>query len=115
MRHYKEYAKHIRDEIELLLSESAKMTEADLLEDPLRGRAFVRSLEIIGEAAKNLPEDIRKKYPQIEWRLIAGTRDRLIHHYYEVDYSLVWDIIQTKLRPLSEVIEQILADEQENA
>ncbi|WP_322487337.1 DUF86 domain-containing protein [Chloroflexus sp.] len=52
-------------------------------------RAYVRSVEIIGEAVKYMPESIRQKYPIIEWRMIAGMRDRLIHGYFGVDYDIV--------------------------
>ena len=57
-------------------------------------RAFVRSLEIIGEAVKNLPEEFRASHPEVEWRPIAQMRDRLIHGYYGVDYQLVWDVVR---------------------
>lgn len=55
-------------------------------------RAFVRSLEVIGEAAKKVPDDVRATYPAVEWRAMAGMRDRLIHNYFGVDLELVWDV-----------------------
>jgi uncharacterized protein with HEPN domain len=66
------------------------------LQDETLKRAFVRSLEIIGEAVKKVPEDFRAKYSQVEWRKMAGTRDRLIHDYLGVDYELVWDTLWQK-------------------
>ncbi|WP_367401643.1 HepT-like ribonuclease domain-containing protein [Geoalkalibacter halelectricus] len=74
-------------------------------------RAFVRSLEIIGEAVKNLPDDLKIRYPDLDWRRMAGTRDRLIHGYFSVDFELVWDIIQNKIPPLDAGIRQIISQE----
>ena len=61
---------------------------------------MVRNLEVIGEAAKMIPEAIRVEYPNIEWKKIAGLRDILAHHYFEVDLDIVWDIVQNKLPEL---------------
>jgi uncharacterized protein with HEPN domain len=63
--------------------------------------AVIRNLEIIGEAAKMVPESIRANYPTIEWKKIAGLRDILAHHYFEVDLEIIWDILQNKLPTLS--------------
>lgn len=62
--------------------------------------AVIRNLEIIGEAIKKVPEDMRKKYPDVEWKKIAGLRDILIHEYFGIDVEIVWDIVQNKLPPL---------------
>ena len=71
-------------------------------------RAFSRSLEIIGEAVKKLPDDLRVKYPQIDWKDIAGMRDVLIHDYFGVDYELVWDVVKNEIPTLRFQIEQII-------
>jgi uncharacterized protein with HEPN domain len=71
-------------------------------------RAFVRSLEIIGEAVKNIPDETKTRYPEIEWRKMAATRDRLIHGYFSVDFDLVWDIIQNKIPGLDADIKRII-------
>ena len=62
--------------------------------------AVLRNLEIIGEAVKNLPEEVRLRYNQIEWRKLAGLRDIVAHEYFGVSDEIVWDVIQTKLSSL---------------
>lgn len=59
--------------------------------------AVIRNLEIIGEAAKNLPEDVRARYPEIEWRRIAGLRDILAHGYFGLEPETLWDIVRNKI------------------
>jgi uncharacterized protein with HEPN domain len=73
-------------------------------------RAVVRSLEIIGEAAKRVPDDWRARAPAIEWRRMSGMRDRLIHGYFGVDLDVVWDVLQTKIPALKAEIERLLRD-----
>jgi uncharacterized protein with HEPN domain len=73
--------------------------------------AVVRNLEIIGEAAKAVPEDVRTKYPQVEWKKIAGLRDMLIHEYFGVDAEIIWDIVQEKLPGLLKTLRIMLSKE----
>lgn len=68
----------------------------------------IRNLEIIGEAVKNLPAQIKRKYGSIEWKRIAGLRDILIHEYFGVKYTILWDIVKKEIPPLKEQIETIL-------
>ena len=84
--------KHIFDEIIFLESETADMTKAQFLKDAKAQRAFARSIEIIGEAVKNISNDVVTAYKEVPWRNIAGMRDKLIHGYFSVDYEIVWDV-----------------------
>ncbi|HEY3571376.1 MAG TPA: DUF86 domain-containing protein [Thermoanaerobaculia bacterium] len=101
--------KHVLAEAEYLLRSSEGLTREEFLTDETLRRAFVRSLEIIGEAAKKIPADVRGKSPGIEWRAVAGMRDRLIHDYFGVDYDIVWDVVINKVPDLLQQIETILA------
>ena len=70
--------------------------------------AVIRNLEVIGEAVKNIPEEIRTRYPEIEWRKMAGLRDIVAHEYFGVSDEIVWDVIQNKIPFLLEQVNQIL-------
>ncbi len=106
-----EYLRHILDETEYLMNRAQGLTYEEFLNDPTLQRAFVRSLEIIGEAAKQIPPEMREKYGHIEWRAMAGMRDRLIHHYFGVDYEIVWDVVVNKIPSLSQGIRRIIEAE----
>jgi len=101
---------HILDEVHYLIERSEGVTKSEFLSDETLKRAFVRSLEIIGEATKNLPSEFRSENSQIEWRAIAGLRDRLIHGYFGVDYEIIWDVIVSKLSNLESEIEKLLRE-----
>ena len=90
-----------------MIKEKEGKTEADFASSEMMQRAFSRSLEIIGEAVKNIDSDFKKQYPEIEWRKIAGMRDKLIHDYFGVDYPLVWDVVINKIEPLKLQLEAI--------
>ena len=82
------------------------------LEDIKTQDAIVRNLEIIGEAAKNISEQLKKKYPHIPWKDLAGTRDKLIHHYFGVNFDIVWNIAKEELPEIVLQLEEILKNEQ---
>ncbi len=108
MKDYREYARHILEEIIFLEKECQDILFDNFISNEVLKRASIRSLEIIGEAIKNIPAEILDKYPDTEWKNIARTRDRLIHHYFGIDYYLVWDIINIHLPKLKTDIEKII-------
>jgi uncharacterized protein with HEPN domain len=95
-----EYIRHMLDEIDYILSRISNMDFDSFVRDETLKRAFVRSIEVIGEASKKLPEDIKAMQPDIEWRKVSGIRDRLIHDYFGIDYTIVWDVALNKLPEL---------------
>jgi uncharacterized protein with HEPN domain len=104
----RDYLRHILVEVSYLMDRSATVTfEAFVADETLR-RAFVRSLEIIGEADKKIPDDFRATHPAVEWRAMAGMRDRLIHDYFGVDYELVWDVVRNRIPELRRQTTSIL-------
>ena len=108
----RDYLRHILVEVEYLLDQSQTLTYEHFAADETLRRAFVRSLEIIGEAVKNLPEGFRAAHPEVEWRPIALMRDRLIHGYFGVDYQLVWNVVSEKLPGLKRNIQRIIDSQQ---
>ncbi|HRY44771.1 MAG TPA: DUF86 domain-containing protein [Thermoanaerobaculia bacterium] len=104
----RDLVRHIFDEVVFLRTAASATTLEAFLGDEVLKRAFARSLEIVGEASKKLTPEFREAHPSIEWRLMAGTRDKLIHDYFGVDYGLVWDIVVNELPGLETELRGLL-------
>jgi len=101
------YLNDIREAINSIEIFVEGMTFEEFKNDDKTSSAVIRKFEIIGEATKNLPEDMKNQHSQIPWKEIAGMRNKLIHAYSEVDLKLVWMTIQQRLPELKSVIEKI--------
>ena len=102
---------HILEEMDFLMENCATVELPKLAGDRILSRACLKSLEIVGEASRNISEDLKKKYPQIPWRQMTGMRNKLVHHYFGVDWEIVEDVIKNELPILRSNIQQILSDQ----
>ena len=105
-----DYLNDIDSSISDILNFTADMTVDEFEEDKKTQHAVIHCLEVIGEAVKKIPDDIKKRYNKIPWKEIAGMRDKLIHDYFGVDLETVWTTIVEDIHPLKELIGQIIED-----
>lgn len=103
-----ELLKHMLDECNFIINSTSSKTNNEIVNDEILKRAIVRSLEIIGEASKKIPLEFKVDHENIEWKHIAGMRDRLIHDYLGINYVIVLDVIQNKIPELKTQIEEII-------
>lgn len=87
-----------------------KMSYESFEKDELVQDATIRNLEILGEAAKKIPDEIKQAYSDVEWKKVAGLRDILIHDYFGIDTVIIWDVIQNKLPSLQKSLRKISKD-----
>ena len=113
MKRFREYGDYVQDiydainEVELFIE---GMVFKDFIQDKKTINAVIRSVEVIGEASKKIPERIRNTYPSIPWKKMSGMRDKLIHEYFGIDLEILWKVAKDNVPSLKPVIFKILED-----
>lgn len=104
----REFLLDIKEAIERIRNYTAGMSYEEFLQDTKTQDAVVRNIEIIGEAVKNLSRGLKEKYKDIEWKDIAGMRDKIVHFYFGIKWELVWSVVNDKIPALLPKIETII-------
>lgn len=112
-RSYMDYMEDILSSTQEIEEFTEGMSFDEFLRDRKTINAVLRSLEVMGEAVKKIPDGIRSKYPEIPWKYIAGMRDKLIHEYHGVDLEIVWKVIEEEIPPLKPEFEKMLEEMRE--
>jgi len=107
-REYKDYLTDIVEAMNSAMKFVENMNYSDFLQDDKTTSAVIQKLGVIGEATKNIPDEIRNEYPQIPWKDIAGMRDKLIHEYFGADLKRIWQTIKEDLPKIKPEIKEIL-------
>ena len=105
-----DFLRHIQDELDFLERYRVLPDLAALVANPEATRAVLHSLLIIGEAVKSIPADWREQYDQVPWRNMARMRDKIVHHYFDVNYPIVWNVLQNELSPLQRTVTLMLRE-----
>lgn len=109
------FLNHILESIVEIEDHVRDIPEEEFSRDVKTQDAVVRRIEIIGEAVKNLSSDFKKKHPEVEWREVAGMRDKLIHHYFGIEMSIVWETSKKDLPKLKKQVSKILGSSLEKS
>ena len=109
-RDYRLFLVDMQESCAKILRYTHGITLAKFLQDDKTFDAVLRNLEIVGEAVKRIPPEVRTRYSEVEWRKIAGLRDIIAHEYFGIDTDILWDVIQHRIPALLSDLRRILAD-----
>lgn len=109
-RDYKLFVKDILDAIDKIDDFIGNMEYGEFIQDDKTATAVVKKIEIIGEAIRNIPRDVKARYNSIPWRDIVGMRNKITHNYFKIDYEIVWNVVKEKLPVLRGQVEQVLKE-----
>lgn len=107
-RDFADYASDMLESIQDAMDFTADLSMNDLLGDKKTLKAVIHCLEILGEAARKIPDGIQARYPMIPWKRIIGMRNKLIHEYFGVDRSMIWQVVREDLPPLAPHLRRLL-------
>jgi uncharacterized protein with HEPN domain len=106
-----EFLRDIKEAINRIDSYTSGIEYKEFQKDSKTQDAVVRNLEVIGEATKNISKEFKKKYPDIPWKQMAGTRDKVIHFYFGVNYDIVWSISKDELPSVIKQVNKAIRSE----
>lgn len=109
-RDYRDYLSDILESIDDIESFINDMTFEDFLNDKKTKNAVIRSIEVIGEATKNIPESIKVKYPSVPWKKMAGMRDKMIHEYHRIDFGILWKTVKEDIPFVKPMLQSVMND-----
>lgn len=109
-RQYADYVQDIVDHVDKAMRFVHGLSYDDFAENEEKVFAVVKTLEIIGEAARHLPKSLRDKYKAVPWKQVVGMRDRMTHEYFSVDVEVVWRTVHEDLPPLRDTAQKMLKD-----
>lgn len=113
-RNYLLYLEDILESTDKIQNYAGDLSYEDILKDKMRVDAIVRNFEIIGEASGKIPQEVRDRYPSVEWKRISDFRNVLAHEYFGIKHKIMWDIIKNKLPELERQIKSIVDQEKSN-